>query len=37
MDFLQMLIGCLLVLAMGPFIFVMASRAENSDDRPPKS
>ena len=32
MDFLPMLIGCLLVLVMGLFLFVMAIRAENPDD-----
>ena len=37
MDFLPMLIGYLLVLAMGLFLFVMANRAENSDARKRKS
>ena len=36
MDFLPMLIGCLLVLVMGLFLFLMAIRAENSDDRTPE-
>ena len=33
MDFLPMLIGCLMVLAMGVVLFVMVYRAERSDDR----
>ena len=37
MDFLPMLIGYLLVLVMGLFLFVMANRAENTDTRKPKS
>ena len=37
MDFLPMLISCLLVLVMGLFLFVMTNRAENSDDHTPKS
>ena len=37
MDFLPMLIGCLLVFVMGMFLFVMANRAENTDTRKPKS
>lgn len=36
MDFLPMLIGCLLVFGMGMFLFVMANKAENSDDRAPR-
>ena len=36
MDFLPMLIGCLMVLAMGVVLFVMVWRAEKSDDRTPK-
>ena len=36
MDFLPMLIGCLMVLAMGVVLFVMTVRAEKSDDQAPK-
>ena len=36
MDFLPMPIGCLLVLVMGLFLFLMAIRAENTDYRAPK-
>ena len=35
MDFLPMLIGCLMVLAMGVVLFVMTCRAEDSDDQTP--
>ena len=37
MDFLPMLIGCLLVFVVGMLLFVMANRAENSDSRKPRS
>ncbi len=37
MDFLPMLIGCLLVFVVGMLLFIMANRAENSDSRKPKS
>ncbi len=37
MDFLPMLIGCLLVFVVGMLLFVMANRAENSDARKPRS